>query len=101
MHTDLEALEVVCKYYSATHSSDALRQQKNKVRQLQRRLARSEGDRARLNSMVRQLQAYFQRMQAFIDKAQDRAGGAAGTALILSLSQLMRQRTLIRYAPLL
>ena len=90
MHTDLEALEVVCKYYSATHSSDALRQQKNKVRQLQRRLARSEGDRARLNSTVQRLQLYVQRMRAFIDKTHD---------LIFSLSQLMRQRTLHGYAP--
>ena len=42
MHTDIEALETVCTYYSTHHGCTALRQQKNKVRCLQRRLKKVE-----------------------------------------------------------
>ena len=44
MHTDLEALETVCKHYRTEHGSQCLRQQKNKVRCLQRRLAKAEAE---------------------------------------------------------
>ena len=44
MHTDLRALEVVCKHYTAEHGTECLRQQKNKVRALQRRVAKLESE---------------------------------------------------------
>ena len=50
MHTDLEALEVVCKYYTAQHGTEGLRQQKNKVRTLQRRIAKLEAENVNLRT---------------------------------------------------
>ena len=44
MHTDLQALEIVCKHYTAQHGTECLRQQKNKVRVLQRRVAKLEAE---------------------------------------------------------
>ena len=44
MHTDLQGLEIVCKHYTAQHGNDCLRQQKNKVRTLQRRVAKLEAE---------------------------------------------------------
>ena len=89
MHTDLEALEVVCKHYKAMHGTECLRQQKNKVRQLQRKRMKAESDRARLTRSVYVLQNYITRMHAFLDKLQSLAN---------SLSQLARQRNQKRYA---
>ena len=88
MHTDLQALEVVCKHYKAMHGTECLRQQKNKVRQLQRKLIKAEGDRTRLTRSVYVLQNYIARMHAFLDKLQGLAN---------SLSQLARQRPQLRY----
>ena len=34
MHSDLEALDVVCKHYRAEYSCDALRKAKNKIQRL-------------------------------------------------------------------
>ena len=56
MHTDLEALEIVCKHYRTEHSSQCLRQQKNKVRCLQRRLAKIEAENLILRGANRQWQ---------------------------------------------
>ena len=89
MHTDLEALEIVCKHYRAMHGADCLRQQKNKVRALQRRLARAEGDRTQLTRSVHELRTYIARLHAFLDRLQGLAN---------SLWQLARQRHQIRYA---
>ena len=89
MHTDLQALEVVCKHYATEHGTECLRQQKNKTRQLQRRLARAEGDRTRLTRSVHALQTYIARLHTFLDRLQGLAN---------SLSQLARQRHQIRYA---
>ena len=46
MQRDLEALELVCKYYDACYSSDALRKEKNRVRALQRRMVKLEAENA-------------------------------------------------------
>ena len=34
MHSDVEALDVVCKHYRTEHSCDALRRAKNKIQRL-------------------------------------------------------------------
>ena len=44
MHTDLEALEIVCMHYRTEHGDECIKQQKNKVRRLQRRLAKAEAE---------------------------------------------------------
>ena len=44
MQRDLEALEIVCKHYDACYGSIPLRKEKNKVRTLQRRLAKLEAE---------------------------------------------------------
>ena len=44
MQRDLEALEVVCRHYNAFHGADALRLEKNRVRRLQRRIAKLESE---------------------------------------------------------
>ena len=44
MHTDVQALEIVCKHYTSQHGQECLRQQKNKVRTLQRRVAKLEAE---------------------------------------------------------
>ena len=56
MHTDLEALEVVCKHYKAMHGTECLRQQKNKVRALQRRVAKLEAENLVLKNANRRWQ---------------------------------------------
>ena len=40
MHNDIQALEVVCSYYQANYTSDALRRARNKLRSLRRTLAK-------------------------------------------------------------
>ena len=50
MQRDLEALELVCKHYEATYSSDALRKEKNRVRGLQRRVTKLEAENAVLKA---------------------------------------------------
>lgn len=42
MQRDLEALEVVCTHYRAHHASEALRKEKNRVRNLQRKVVKLE-----------------------------------------------------------
>ena len=44
MQRDLEALELVCKHYDACYGAEALRKEKNRVRALQRRLAKLEAE---------------------------------------------------------
>ena len=56
MHTDLQALEIVCKHYTAQHGTDCLRQQKNKVRALQRRVAKLEAENLILKNANRRWQ---------------------------------------------
>ena len=40
MHSDVQALDVVCSYYRATYASDAIRRERNKLRRLRRTLAK-------------------------------------------------------------
>ena len=44
MQRDLEALELVCRHYDAEYGAEALRKEKNRVRVLQRRLAKLEAE---------------------------------------------------------
>ena len=41
---DLRALEATCKYFALTHGSDALRKERNKVRRVQRQLAKLQAE---------------------------------------------------------
>ena len=44
MQRDLEALEIVCKHYNACYGQDSLRKERNRIRALQRRLAKLEAE---------------------------------------------------------
>ena len=41
---DLRPLETVCKHIALTHGSDALRKERNKVRRVQRQLAKLQAE---------------------------------------------------------
>ena len=60
MQHDLEALEIVCKHYNACHGNDALRKEKNRIRALQRRLAKLEAENLVLKGANRRWQAACQ-----------------------------------------
>ena len=50
MQRDLDALDVVCKYYNATYGIEALRKEKNRVRVLQRQVSKLEAENRILKS---------------------------------------------------
>ena len=75
MQRDLEALEVVCKHYAAFHGADALRLEKNRVRRLQRRIAKLEGEQSALRISCARWRQACQHWGALHKEAQDIARG--------------------------
>ena len=71
MQRDLEALEVVCRHYTASHGADALRLEKNRVRRLQRRIAKLEGENYALRNSNARWRHACQHWSALHKEAQD------------------------------
>ena len=62
MHSDVQALDIVCSYYHATYTSDALRRERNKLRRLRRTLAKLRVDLGYLRSVLHGWQRAYMRL---------------------------------------